>query len=597
MSDTDLLIQSLCANYVQPQARYLSAPKTEQDLIKYNKPISVPVDYCTALREPLNSLRDFDRLLVKQEGNRFDYFSKYCDDNREHQNLARAAASTATIGQIISPCGTGKTRIQICLHVGGMIELSLKKECGVFVIASHRLALNRQLCDELAGVIIKCGLPIDILTIGSDRSDSKKYYAKYAKEGYTPDTSNQHGTLSAEECQTFIAQSKKLGRHVLVVSTYNSIDRLSNVGTIDLVTHDEAHNTVRLDFTNNILKIKDNILREYFFTATRKVADNNGGMNDASFYGSSKPLIDILPQDMLEKGEIACPRIHSVGGANEETTNTYDTPMLVKNTIEAFQEHKKWIKFDAFSPDDIGAKIIIGCEGIKEMENIYNYPSFRQFALANKVACFAISSKGGGAECYFNYQLNSDRPNKVSREEFFTALNSLSDAEDALIFNVDMLTEGIDLPTITGVMPMRNLGVIKLIQLIGRALRLTKTDRQRLYSNQIVPGDYKQYVKPYGHLILPRHLNSCNEYARMKEIVERIYAEYKSPIEEMVIQDKFNDQDSDDLNSMIRPDLEGGKDYTLHHNIMDVVSSVYETCINKMRSQDRKNHLINMVNQ
>ena len=540
-------------------------------------------ELCSALRAPLTSLRDYDSFMIKPTINdRFGFFDKYTELNREHQNAALVAARAAMIGQIVSPCGTGKTRIQICLHVAKLIELALQQEYGVTAIASHRLALNRQLCDELVDVMVRCGLSFDVLCIGSDRLDTKKYYVKYAEHGYTPDTSRQLGSLSSKEIEKFIEQARELGRHVLVVSTYNSIDRLQNVGLIDLLTHDEAHNIVREDFTENIGKVKLNVAREYFFTATRKVRGQHDGMKNIDFYGEL--LIDIKAQDMLNKGEIACPRIHSVGGANDETTSVYNTHMLVKNTIEAFEKHKEHIRADSFNHDEIGAKIIVGCVGIQEMNEIYNYPEFKEWAAKANVPCFSISSRGGGAECYVNGR-------KVSREEFFMELNGLSDAEDALIFNVDMLSEGIDLPAITGVMPMRNLDTIKLIQLLGRALRLTKRDRTRLYSGEIVPGDYHKYVKPYGHLILPKHLNSCNEFERMKEIVRDIYVEYGTPIEELVIQDKYIKPVPNDLDSMIARDLDGGKDYQLQHTVMDVVAGVSEYVLNKITANDRRAYL------
>ena len=155
------------------------------------------------------------------------------------------------------------------------------------LIASHRLALNRQLCDELTEVMIRCGLSFDVPCIGLDRLDTRKYYAKYVKEGYTPNTSRQLGLLNQKEIEDFVAKARQLGRHVLVVSTYNSIDRLQNVGSIDRITDDEAHNTVREDFTHNIQQVKLNVAREYFFTATRKVIAEHGGMNMSIFMATS----------------------------------------------------------------------------------------------------------------------------------------------------------------------------------------------------------------------------------------------------------------------------------------------------------------------
>jgi superfamily II DNA or RNA helicase len=533
---------------------------------------------------PPTNPRDYDSYLVKPTiKERFSYFDEYRKLNREHQNAALTAAQTSATGQINSPCGTGKTRIQICLHVASLIELSIQKKSGITVIASHRLALNRQLCDELVNVIVRCGLSFDILCIGSDRLETKKYYLKYAKQfGYTPETSRHLGSLNQKEIEKFIEQSRILGRHVLVVSTYNSIDRLQNVGVINLMTHDEAHNIVREDFTNNINLVKQNVIREYFFTATRKIRGKYDGMNNTEFYG--EVLIDILAQDMLNKGEIACPRIHFITGKNEETTSAYNTHMLVKNTIEAFEKHRKIINENLMQHDEIGAKIIVGCISIQDMDDIFNYPEFKDWAKKSNVKCFTISSKGGN-ECYINWI-------KVSKEEFFLELKNLSDPEDALIFNVDMLSEGIDLPTITGVMPMRNLDEIKLIQLFGRALRLIKRDRDRLYSGEINPSDYSKYIKPYGYIIFPRHLNSCNEFKRMEEIVNRIYAEYGTPFEQLVIQDKYIDTVPNDLDSMIQRDLDSNKDYALQHKMADVVSNIYIDIFEKMSAEDRKQFLI-----
>lgn len=490
-------------------------------------------------------------------------FEEFVRHNRAHQNEARDKAIAATIGQVISPCGTGKTRIQIRLHVEKMIQKTYAKEVGTFVIASHRLSLNHQLLDQLVSVAIPCGLSFDILCIGSDRDDTSKYYVKYAPLGYTRDVSRHLTSLSSHEIELFITRAHGLGRHVLVVSTYNSIDRLSNVGKIDIVTHDEAQNIPRQDFTNNIKKVKPNILTEYFFTATRKTKANGGGMDDESFYGPI--LADIKPQRMLEEGEIATPRIHLVRGTHAETTNTTNLTMLVKSTVEAFSRHREQIKKDSISPEDVGAKVIVGCIGIESMIDVYFHPSTMEYATTNNVPCFAISSDGA----YVNWQ-------KTTYEEFFRQLYALSDGEDAFIFNVDMLTEGIDLPSITGVMPMRSLGVIKLIQLLGRAVRLYKKDRARLYAGEITPSDCKKMVKPYGHLILPEHLNSLNEYEEMKRIIRLVYAEYGTPVEELVIQDKFIDMTPDDLKPMTKRDFGDGKRYELEHDIVDIRGAVLE---------------------
>lgn len=487
-----------------------------------------------------------------------DYFDQYQEHHRQHQLEALIAAHQADKGQIISPCGTGKTRVQISLHVQGMIDLLNDFEYGVFVIASHRLSLNRQLLDQLIDVAVRCGLPFDILYLGSDhRTDLNKYYVKYHSIGYKPEVSRHLISTNAKEIEAFVQQSRDLFRNVIIASTYDSFATLKNIGTINLLTADESHNTIQRDFTHNLSLVKDNILKQYYFTATRKVAGETGGMNDVQFYGPV--LIDISPKDMLQRGEITCPKLHVIDGKDDQTTNTGNTDMLVKNTLEAYQKHRVMVKQYSVSPDSLGAKLLVGCNSIEEMERIYKDDVLKAL-LEGQVQVFAISSDG----CYANWE-------HCSKEQFFTQLNALPDTQEALIFNVDMLTEGIDLPSITGVMPLRNLGLTKLIQMVGRALRLNLLDRTKLYGDTLIPGDYQQYVKPYGYVIIPRHLSSIDENAKMIGMVRDFYKEYGTKPEELVIQEKFIDHQPESLESMLPFNFKGGKDYELEHTEMSLI--------------------------
>jgi superfamily II DNA or RNA helicase len=488
-----------------------------------------------------------------------EYFDQYQGLHRQHQLEALIAATQADKGQIISPCGTGKTRVQVSLHVQGMIDLLAEYEYGVFLIASHRLSLNRQLLDQLVDATVRCGLSFDIIYLGSYRADLGKYYRKYHHLGYRPNVSRHLISTFPKEIEKFVAESREMFRNVIIASTYDSFDALKNIGTINLLTSDEAHNTIQKDFTANIRQVKDNIIKQYYFTATRKVAGDNGGMNNEDFYG--KVLIDISPKLMLDRGEIVAPRLHVIDGKDDQTTNANNTDMLVKNTLEAFNKHKVMVKQHSILPDLIGAVLLVGCNSIEEMERIYNNDCMRALADTN-VQAFAISSDG----CYVNWV-------KCGKEQFFTQLNGLSESQDAIIFNVDMLTEGIDLPSITGVMPLRNLGLTKLIQMIGRALRLHPIDREKLYAlpRALTPGDYQQYIKPYGYLIIPRHLSSIDENPEMIKIAKEFYSQYGTTPDIVIIQEKYIDHQPEKLSSMLPYDFDGGKDYDLEHMEMSLI--------------------------
>jgi superfamily II DNA or RNA helicase len=523
------------------------------------------------------------RSLFKKYSTNFEYFEQYKANHRLHQKEALEAIKTSNIGQVLSPCGTGKTRIQISVHIQDMINKSSNNEYGVYLIASHRLTLNVQLFDQLIDVCVNTGLPFNILFVGSYHCDFSKYYEKYMRLGFTKETCNCLATTDRKEIDNFISQSKD--RHVIIVSTYHSFDQLKNIPKIDICTYDEAHNTIERDFKQNILQVKPNIKREYFFTATRKIHGEDDGMNDKTFYG--EVLYDAFPNLMLRSGEICCPKIHIIDSENnKDETSIVDIHMLIKNIIEGFEKHREFIKEKSMEPDKINPTMLISCSGIKEMMNIYNHNEFKSYIEKNNIKALAISSDG----CWFNYE-------SCSKQSFLKNLNAIKDTEEAIIFNVDMLTEGIDLPSITGVMPLRNMSNTKLIQLLGRCLRLHREDRQNLYAELIDPCKYFLYIKPYGWLIIPRHLATLTEYKTMLDTVKLVINEYESLAEEIVVQEQFIDPNYQELDSIIEYPLNGKKDFNLKHESMDIISDIN---IEKFRDALLKNgkiqYLTNMLN-
>ena len=333
-------------------------------------------------------------------------FNRWQENHRQEQREALLTACQSNKGQIIFPCGTGKTRIQIALLIGEMIALTKANKSGVFVIASHRLLLNSQLLAQLIDVAVHCGLPFDVLYLGSNRCDLERYYTKYLNLGYTSDVSRHLSTTISKDIERFIVLAKEKNRHCIIASTYDSFDRLKNTGLINITTFDEAHNTTQDNFIANIMAVKDQLIRQYYFTATRKVAGEDGGMNNKDFYGPV--LYDAFPYKMISQGEIVSPRMHILKGSNDQTTNTSNTNMLVKNTVEAFSEHCKKVKEVSCNPEEIGAKLLVACNSIDEMMRIYNELGIRALSKKN-IKVFALSCNG----CYVDW-------NKCSnREDFF----------------------------------------------------------------------------------------------------------------------------------------------------------------------------------
>jgi hypothetical protein len=94
---------------------------------------------------------------------------------------------------------------------------------------------------------------------------------------------------------------------------------------------------------------------------------------------------------------------------------------------------------------------------------------------------------------------------RVKRQEFLKQLREYGKDinNEMLILHFDILTEGIDVPGITTIMPLRELNKSRFIQTFGRCARVDIRDRVRLDSGEINPTDLDQMVKPYAYVILP----------------------------------------------------------------------------------------------
>lgn len=468
----------------------------------------------------------------------FSKYENFHSKHRPHQHKALKHLENEIIGQITIPTGTGKTRIQVDVHISDMIEKTKNSQTGVYVIGAHRLALCSQLLYDIVEVAIPCGLQFDVLQVNSNTFTNDAIRTQLRKEGKIDDNlrafndliSKGKSTTRQDEVLDFVNTAKANNRHVIIVSTYHSINKLSILSEIDICTYDEAHITLGENFTDNISQVQPIIKKNFFFTATRKVVGTFSGMNDTEKFG--EVLYSLSPRSMIEAGEIVPPRLHSIRISEDAEDGNYDNnKMLIKTISESFAQHKVMIKECSAKPDLIGAKLLVSCTGSKELKTIISSMPFRLWCDDNNIKVFSFSTNDD-----VGYRFNFK---EVTRTELFSKMNDLTDSEDAIIFHIDILTEGIDLPSITGVMPLRNLNQSKLIQTIGRATRLLSYDRHQLYSGQILPNQPKTYVKPYCWFLVPQLFESLGDFNSMKRLLRDIMNAYDVRPEEFASLDKF----------------------------------------------------------
>lgn len=482
--------------------------------------------------------RRLPKTLLSQYKQDFTKFDDFHSKHRPHQILAINHLQNETIGQITIPTGTGKTRIQVDVHISDMIEKTKNNQTGVYVIGAHRLALCSQLLYDIVEVAIPCGLQFDVLQVNSNNFSNDAIRTQLRKEGKIDENLRAFNDLVSQGANTtrqddvleFVNKAKTNNRHVIIVATYHSINKLAILPEIDICTYDEAHITLGENFTDNISQVQPIIKKNFFFTATRKVIGDFSGMNDTEKFG--EVLYSVSPRKMIEAGEIVPPRLHSIRISEDAEDGDYDNnKMLIKTISESFNQHKTMIKECSANPEMIGAKLLVSCNGSKELKEIINHRPFMLWCDDNQIKVFSFSTND---EVGYKYNFKD-----VTRTELFSKMNELQDTEDAIIFHIDILTEGIDLPSITGVMPLRNLNQSKLIQTIGRATRLLSFDRKQLYSGKILPNQSGSYVKPYCWFLVPQLFETLGDYNAMKRLLRDIMNSYDVRPEEFSSMDRF----------------------------------------------------------
>lgn len=488
----------------------------------------------------------------------FHTFDDWAKTHRDYQTEAIDAINQNPIGQISLPTGTGKSRVQVHTHVEHMINNSLNDTFGVHVIASHRLALNHQLLNEFINIVVNAGLPFDILFVGSDRFPDDKIHAKFADKGLNKYVNEATSTTRQEDILEAYQKAVLRKRHLIVVSTYHSFNRLKVIPTIEVCTYDEAHTLVGDQFFENILKVIPNIKRNYFFTATRRVRGMDGGMNKTDVFG--EVIYERSPRHMIELSEIVPPKLHIIDTVDAGDYNNH--VMVVKTVISGFHKHKELIKETSSAPDALGAKLLITTTGNKEMMELHNDKEFQDHCLKNNIQVFAFSSEHGS---YHNFVKND-------RQAVIAKMQALPDDADAILCHIEILTEGIDLPSITGVMPFRELNTVKLLQTMGRAARLLLTDRIKLYSGQIQPKEYDKFVKPFCWLVIPRFFKSLGDSDMMKTTFKNIINTYDIPVEEYSKPDLYTAYSDVSLNRITQRDSDdSARETDLTYIIEDIL--------------------------
>jgi superfamily II DNA or RNA helicase len=420
----------------------------------------------------------------------------------DYQKDAIVATDNINKGIVCMPTGTGKTFVQ-----GAAIakEILLNKgKFGIYVINAPRIMLSYQLLKEVYSFLTIAGIDARYMSVHSGGSSDKEELEEIRKDANLNDGHNikyaeiESGT-STILIKEFTEKAKSQNLPLIFFSTYNSAERINDAipfETINLVMNDEAQYLVQEQF-HDIIKIL-NTKRCYFFTATTisTPSTTGRGMNNKNSYGDI--IYKMTPREAIDKGKMVRPRMHFVITNNDAKYTSNDFQSSLPSIIsESFMQHSYAIGYSK-------AKMLVSVKGTSDIKRFLDSKEYKKL-IRNGVVVYAVSSHDS-----IGNSINGD---KVTRDQFLKRLQKDGDdrTKELIILHYDILAEGIDVPGITGILPLRTLNKSKFLQTYGRAARLDKDDRKRLTSGEIKLDELEEFNKPYAWVIIPTLLHEDSD--------------------------------------------------------------------------------------
>lgn len=473
---------------------------------------------------------------------------------RLHQKEAVEASikDTDGKGKFILPTGSGKTNIEAEIARLEIEALLAKGITPIVKVNTSRILLCFQLFEEFFKYFAPYKIDAKYVNFNSGNADDKYFAQEIRKIGGIFRAIDSY--TSPKMVKAVYERCQKEHLPLVIFSTYHSSEKFAESELKPHLTiHDESHNLVSKEFSNVAILPSD---KDYFFTATTRVTDSglDLGMNNETRFGNL--IYSKSAREMIEIGEMVPPFIHIVKAKNvinvdvEKVDTDYES--LFNSIVESFLAHEKVVRQECLLgyQDSIGGKILVVCRGQQDLIEMFKTKAFEAFRLANPtVNIMALSSEFGLRinDEYFTPPVTNSKKYKLLK-----MMKNLPSSARCIIFHVDMIGEGIDVPGITGVMPFRNCEMVKFIQNVGRSSRLHRVDRQRLYSGEINISDRSKWIKPKSWIIIPSFMaNSEGFVDRFRKILWDLRTEFGFiPEQHTVIDNGKGFEEDDDIDKV-----------------------------------------------
>jgi superfamily II DNA or RNA helicase len=214
---------------------------------------------------------------------------------------------------------------------------------------------------------------------------------------------------------------------------------------VNTIYFDEAHNSVQRNFFPATEYFSQEADRCYFFTATPKhsLAVGKSGMNDVEVYG--QVICNVPAPELVEGGYILPPKVLAK-----------QLPMVKSGKIPADRDCTNLIE----TLDECGKdKVLICAKATKQITALMSETDFIQQLQDRGFSYLYITAKTGAI-------INGQ---KVNREVFFETLSAWGkdDNKKFVVLHHSILSEGINVSGLEGVIFMRSMDYIGISQTIG----------------------------------------------------------------------------------------------------------------------------------
>ncbi len=298
---------------------------------------------------------------------------------------------------------------------------------------------------------------------------------------------------------------EKTEGHKLIFTTYHSLNKIVRAELdIDVVYLDECHNAVNGRFFGAVEAISKTVKNFYSLTATPKFSQvaSKPGNNNAEVFGSK--IHSVKAPELLLNGSILPPMtsVIEVGSSRDKETAHERDFYTLCDTI--------------FNDDDMN-KVLVVAPNTKVMMRMFSETSFMEEMYDNGYEVLHTTSK------YGSFVGNK----KVTRLEFLKILFDYGKDPNRkfVVLHIGILTEGISVPGIQSCVLLRQQNFISTVQSIGRCIRVNPDDTARMKSGELKRGDFSNYIKPFGKVVIPVYNNKVGiaTACRVQSVVDEVF--------------------------------------------------------------------------